>query len=119
MKFIIKLFFFRNDSYIDENVRNANLFLPYIQKNKLLIILIHGFTEDINSYDIGILTSSKLSIRLITAYIKYYLYTFAIYTIIYMQLHTLYTYNYIHIYSVYIALYIYNHNCYNVLSIYN
>ncbi|XP_006608023.2 pancreatic lipase-related protein 2-like [Apis dorsata] len=50
----------RNDSYIDENVRNANLFLPYIQKNKLLIILIHGFTEDINSYDIGILTSTYL-----------------------------------------------------------
>ena len=57
-------FFSRNGSHIDENIRNASIFLPYIQKNNLLIILIHGFTEDINSYDIKIMTNGKLSIRL-------------------------------------------------------
>ncbi|XP_031776479.1 pancreatic triacylglycerol lipase isoform X1 [Apis florea] len=50
----------RNGSYIDENIRNASLFLPHIQKNNFLIIFINGFTNDINSLSDKLITSAYL-----------------------------------------------------------
>lgn len=53
-------FFSRNGSHIDENIRNASIFLPYIQKNNFLIIFINGLNNDINSLSDKLISSGKL-----------------------------------------------------------
>ena len=53
-------FFSRNGSHIDENIRNASIFLSYIQKNNFLIIFINGLNNDINSLSDKLISSGKL-----------------------------------------------------------
>lgn len=50
----------RNGSHIDENIRNASIFLPYIQKNNFLIIFINGLNNDINSLSDKLISSAYL-----------------------------------------------------------
>lgn len=49
--------FFRNGSYIDKNIRNANQLLPYIQKDNNLIFYLTGYTYNIDSDNVKMITN--------------------------------------------------------------
>ncbi|XP_006625218.2 uncharacterized protein LOC102676124, partial [Apis dorsata] len=52
----------RNGSYIDTNVRNASVLLPYIEKNNsLLVLYITGYTYDIDSENVKLITGVYLN----------------------------------------------------------
>ncbi|XP_043801526.1 lipase member H-like [Apis laboriosa] len=50
----------RNGSYIDKNIRNANQLLPYIQKDNNLIFYLTGYTYDIDSDNVKMITNAYL-----------------------------------------------------------
>ncbi|XP_031776478.1 uncharacterized protein LOC100873034 isoform X1 [Apis florea] len=52
----------RNGTYIDTNVKNANVLLPYIEKNdSLLVLYITGYTYDIDSENVKLITGAYLN----------------------------------------------------------
>ncbi|PBC26668.1 Pancreatic triacylglycerol lipase [Apis cerana cerana] len=50
----------RNGSYIDKNIRNANQLLPYIQKDNNLIFYLTGYTYNIDSDNVKMITNAYL-----------------------------------------------------------
>lgn len=57
------IIFFRNGSHIDKNIRNANELLPYIQKDNNLVFYFTGYTYDIDSDNVKMMTNGKWKIR--------------------------------------------------------
>ncbi|XP_026299643.1 pancreatic lipase-related protein 2 isoform X6 [Apis mellifera] len=51
----------RNGSYIDTNVENVNVLLPYIEKNNSLVLYLTGYTYDINSENVKLITDVYLN----------------------------------------------------------
>ncbi|XP_043801529.1 pancreatic lipase-related protein 2-like [Apis laboriosa] len=51
----------RNGSYIDTNVKNASVLLPYIEKNNSLIFYLTGYTYDIDSDNVKLITGVYLN----------------------------------------------------------
>ncbi|KAG9436247.1 lipase member H-A [Apis mellifera carnica] len=50
----------RNGSYIDENIRNANLLISHMDKNNKIVIFLSGWNEEINSEDVQLITNAYL-----------------------------------------------------------
>lgn len=51
----------RNGSYIDTNVENASVLLPYIEKNNSLVLYLTGYTYDIDSENVKLITGVYLN----------------------------------------------------------
>ncbi|XP_016919506.2 lipase member H-A-like isoform X1 [Apis cerana] len=51
----------RNGSYIDTNVKNVSVLLPYIEKNNNLVFYITGYTYDIDSENVKLITGVYLN----------------------------------------------------------
>ncbi|XP_031776481.1 pancreatic lipase-related protein 2-like [Apis florea] len=50
----------RNGSHIDKNIRNTNELLPYIQKDNNLVFYLTGYTYDIDSDNVKMITNAYL-----------------------------------------------------------